>query len=35
VANKDYIERLKHVIFHLHKANPIWVDSVRWKKSSR
>jgi hypothetical protein len=22
VANKDYIERLKQVIFHLHKTNP-------------
>jgi len=28
VANNDYIERLKQVIFHLHKANPIWVESV-------
>jgi len=28
VANKDYIERLKQVIFHLHKANPIWIKSV-------
>jgi hypothetical protein len=28
VANKDYIERLKQVIFHLHKASPIWVESV-------
>ena len=28
MANKDYIERLKQVIFHLHKASPTWVDSV-------
>jgi hypothetical protein len=28
VANKDYIERLKQVIFHLHKASPTWVESV-------
>jgi hypothetical protein len=28
VANKDYIERLKQVIFHLHKASPSWVESV-------
>ena len=28
MANKDYIERLKQVIFHLHKANPIWIESV-------
>jgi len=28
VTNKDYIERLKQVIFHLHKASPIWVESV-------
>jgi len=28
VANKEYIERLSQVIFHLHKANPIWVESV-------
>jgi hypothetical protein len=28
VANKDYIERLKQVIFHLHGANPTWIESV-------
>jgi hypothetical protein len=28
VANKDYIERLNQVIFHLHKANPTWIESV-------
>ena len=28
MANKDYIERLKQVIFHLHKASPTWVESV-------
>ncbi len=28
VANKDYIERLKQVIFHLHKADSIWVETV-------
>ena len=28
MANKDYIERLKQVIFHLHNASPIWVESV-------
>ena len=28
VANKQYIERLKQVIFHLHKAKPTWVKSV-------
>ena len=28
MANKDYIERLKQVIFHLHKASPSWVESV-------
>ncbi len=28
VANKDYIERLKQVIFHLHKADSEWVESV-------
>jgi hypothetical protein len=28
VANKDYIERLQQVIFHLHKADSTWVESV-------
>jgi hypothetical protein len=28
VANKEYIERLKQVIFHLHKAGSTWVESV-------
>jgi len=28
VANEDYIERLKQVIFHLHKANANHVGSV-------
>ena len=28
VANNEYIERLKQVIFHLHKATPTWVESV-------
>ena len=28
MANKDYIERLAQVIFHLHKASPTWVESV-------
>jgi hypothetical protein len=28
VANTDYIERFKQVIFHLHKASPIWVESA-------
>jgi hypothetical protein len=28
VANKEYIERLKQVIFHLHKADSEWVESV-------
>jgi hypothetical protein len=28
VANKEYIERLKQVIFHLHKASATWVKSV-------
>jgi hypothetical protein len=28
VANKDYIERLKQVIFHLHKADSEHVQSV-------
>jgi len=28
VANNDYIERLKQVIFHLHKASATWVESV-------
>ena len=28
VANKDYIERLKQVIFHLHKASATWVESA-------
>jgi hypothetical protein len=28
VANKEYIERLQQVIFHLHKADSTWVESV-------
>jgi hypothetical protein len=28
VANREYIERLEQVIFHLHKAKPAWVESV-------
>jgi hypothetical protein len=28
VANKDYIERLKQVIFHLHKSNAKHVGTV-------
>ena len=28
VANKDYIERLKQVIFHLHKSDAKHVESV-------
>jgi hypothetical protein len=28
VANKDYIERLKQVIFHLHKSGSTHVESV-------
>jgi hypothetical protein len=28
VANKDYIERIQQVIFHLHKAASIWVETV-------
>jgi hypothetical protein len=28
VANKDYIERLQQVIFHLHKADSTWIESV-------
>jgi hypothetical protein len=28
VVNKDYIERLQQVIFHLHKADSTWVESV-------
>jgi hypothetical protein len=28
VANKEYIEQLKQVIFHMHKANSTWVESV-------
>jgi hypothetical protein len=28
VANKEYIERLQQVIFHLHKAGSTWVKSV-------
>jgi hypothetical protein len=28
VANKEYIERLQQVIFHLHKADSEWVESV-------
>ena len=28
MANKDYIERLKQVIFHLHKSDAKYVESV-------
>jgi hypothetical protein len=28
VANKEYIERLQQVIFHLHKTDSTWVESV-------
>ena len=28
VVNKDYIERLKQINFHLHKADSEWVESV-------
>ena len=28
MANKDYIERIKQVIFHLHKVDSDHVDSV-------
>jgi len=28
VANKEYIERLQSVIFHLHKCDSKWVESV-------
>ncbi|MGD0207861.1 MAG: hypothetical protein ABSC89_09680 [Verrucomicrobiota bacterium] len=28
MANKQYIERLQQVIFHLHKAGSTWVESV-------
>jgi hypothetical protein len=28
VVNKEYIERLQQVIFHLHKADSTWVESV-------
>jgi hypothetical protein len=28
VLDNDYIESLKQVIFHLHKADSIWVESV-------
>ena len=28
MANKDYIERLKQVIFHLHKTDSKWIESV-------
>jgi hypothetical protein len=28
VANKEYIERLQQVIFHLHKADSTWVETV-------
>ena len=28
MANKDYIERLSQVIFHLHKATPTWIETV-------
>lgn len=28
MANKDYIERIQQVIFHLHKADSTWVESV-------
>lgn len=29
MANKDYIERLKQVIFHLHKSDSQHVESVQ------
>jgi hypothetical protein len=35
VANKDYIERLKQVIFHLHKASATHVSSVRVEEMFR
>ena len=28
LANKEYIERLQSVIFHLHKCDSAWVESV-------
>ena len=28
MANKEYIERLQQVIFHLHKSSSTWVGSV-------
>jgi len=28
VANKEYIERLQGVIYHLHKCNATWVESA-------
>ena len=28
MANREYIERLQQVIFHLHKADSKWVESV-------
>ena len=28
MANKEYIERIQQVIFHLHKADSTWVESV-------
>ncbi len=28
VVNKDYIARIQQVIFHLHKADSTWVESV-------
>ena len=28
MANKEYIDRLKRVILHLHKADSTWVETV-------
>jgi hypothetical protein len=28
VANEEYIERLKQVVFHLHGSDSTWVESV-------
>ena|SRR5436190_8424270 len=28
MANTDYIERLKQVVFHLHKCDSTWIESV-------
>lgn len=28
MANKNYIERIQQVIFHLHKSDSTWVESV-------